>query len=83
MVMSPVTCGSVDEGSSKLIKSDGGFKSSFICRYKMVALCIMDKLVYCSVFALDIILCPFASIVLLAFLGVYENIFLSDTHDIE
>lgn len=43
----------------------------------------MDKLVYCSVFALDIILCPFVSIVLLAFLGVYENIFLSDTHDIE
>lgn len=41
------------------IMSDGGFKSSFICRYKMVAVCIMDKLVYCSVFALDIISCPF------------------------
>lgn len=61
--------------------SDGGFKSSFICRYKMVAVCIMD----CSVFALDIISCPFVSIVLLALalLAIYESIFLSDTHDIE
>lgn len=39
----------------------------------------------CSVFALDIISCPFVSIVLLALalLAVYESIFLSDTHDIE
>lgn len=59
--------------------SDGGFKSSFICRYKMVAVCIMDKLVYCSVFALSIILDPFVSVALLAvaLLAVYE------THDIE
>lgn len=61
MVMSPVNLWKLACGKQQIM-SDGGFKSSFICRYKMVAVHIMDKLVYCSVFALDIVLCPFISI---------------------
>lgn len=45
----------------------------------MVAVCIMEKLVYCSVFALSIILDPFASVALLAIALLAGN----KTHDIE